>query len=126
MTKAQLLSLLARTFDAIERWMLGSGLLDQLSFLVAKTTLLRMVILSAATSYFGAAAVQGQIGQALVGAAVAAATGSVSMFIDHVRRKYNAQTLTLAQVAAPEVGVKVDDFVGPKAVAALELLAARR
>ena len=119
MTRNQLTSFLTRAFDAVERWMLASGLLDQLAFLVVKTTLLRQVVLWAASTVFGAAAIEGQLAQAFIAAAVVVATGSVGMFIDHVRRKYSKA----GQVAA---GVpQVDEFIGPESVAHIAALAAR-
>ena len=126
MTKTQITDLLSRAVDSTERLMVECGLLDQLSFLVGKTSLVRTAILGAAGTIFGASAVQGQIGQALIAATVAVATGLVGVFIDRIRRKYSRQTLSLARAAAPEIGVKVDDFVGPRAVAAITQLVAGR
>lgn len=100
---------MSKFFDAVEKWMIESGLLTQLSFLIAKTTILRSIILWGA-GIFGTTALQnGAYAEVLLAAAVTVATGSVTMFITHVRNKH-------AAALQSTLGVTNDNFIGEQTV----------
>jgi hypothetical protein len=104
--------------DGAERWMVDSGLLDQLAFLVAKTGLARQLVLAGASSIFGVGAVSGNLAETLVSAAVVVLVGTVNLFIGRVRAKY-------AERLQRVVGAEPDRFIGPETVAQAAALASR-
>lgn len=100
-------------FEAFEKWMLASGLIDQLAFLIAKTSTIRALVLWAC----GAVAIKGlqesSYWETIVASLVTILTGTVTAFISHVRSKYNQQL-------QEAVGEHTDKFIGPATVAAVE------
>lgn len=105
-------------FDFLERWLVESGLIHQLAYLVTKTSVIRGFVLWAA----GALAIkglssEGTVSEAIVGVAVTGITGALTMFINHVRTKHNIAI----QVAVGEVQ---DGFIGPRTVQTVETVVA--
>lgn len=108
-----------KLWDAIERWFVSSGALEQLAFLVTKTTLVRQMVLAAASALFAKNAIEGEIGQMLIAAFVAIATGSITQFVHYLRNKYSERV----QAA---VGANPDKFIGPVTLAAVDRAMANR
>lgn len=99
--------------DAIEKWLIESGMIDQLAFLVAKTSMVRALILWAAGGLAAKGAIDANYSEALIGVAVTVLTGTVTMFISSVRAKYNARL-------QHAVGADQDKFIGPETVAQVQ------
>jgi len=101
--------------DAIENWMVQSGLVDQLSILVTNTTLLRSTVMAAASYAVAHGIAKGNPSEAVVSAIVVVLTGSLNQFISYLRNKYATQV----QQSLP--GCKVDKFIGPETVQAVQV-----
>ncbi len=93
-------------FDWFEKWMIESGLIDQLAFIITKTAVLRSAVIWIAGALGANALTKGEYSEVALAAAVTIATGSVTMFIDYVRNKYAKQ---LQRAVGTE---KRDEFIG--------------
>jgi hypothetical protein len=106
-----------RFFDKVEDWMVESGFIDQLSLIVTQTTAVRSLLMFLGGGVIMTGISDHNLSNALIGAAVTVATGSVTMFIKHVRDKHAAE---LQQA----VGATPDKFIGRQTVAAVQNAAA--
>ena len=104
--------------DAAELWLVDSGALDQLAFLIAKTGLARNAVLWAASYLTTRGLLTGSPSEAVIGALVSVLVATVNGFIAHVRNKYAARL-------QHTVGVQGDKFIGPETVAEVARLVIR-
>lgn len=91
--------------------MIESGFIDQLAFLVSKTTLVRTGIMYLSGLIAAKGLTAGSYSEVIIASSVTVVTGSLDMFINHVRNKYAAQI-------QKSVGARVDSFIGPATVEA--------
>lgn len=101
-----------KIFDVFEKWLVDTGLIDQLATLVTKTSNIRALVLCCAGALTAKGLQESSYWESIVGFLVTAVTGSLTAFISHVRDKYAKQIQAV-------VGAVPDQFIGPQTVAAV-------